>query len=77
MLYFEDIKVGDSKESIEEYELQAEEIIAYCKKWDPLPFHTNEEAAAASPVGKLFTLSLIHISEPTRRRDSSRMPSSA
>ena len=27
MLYFEDIKVGDSKESSEEYELQAEEII--------------------------------------------------
>lgn len=59
MLYFEDIKVGDSKESSEEYELRADEIIAYCKKWDPLPFHTDEEAAAASPVGKLFT-SAVH-----------------
>ena len=29
------------------------------------------------PGGTDYTLSLIHISEPTRRRDSSRMPSSA
>ena len=59
MLYFEDIEVGDSKESTEEYELRAEEIIEYCKKWDPLPFHIDERAAAASPVGRLFT-SAVH-----------------
>ena len=59
MLYFEGIKVGDAKESSEEYELRAEEIIEYCKQWDPLPFHTDERAAAASPVGKLFT-SAVH-----------------
>jgi acyl dehydratase len=59
MQYFEDIQVGDAKESTEDYELTAEEIIEFCTKWDPLPFHVDERAAAATPVGKLFT-SAIH-----------------
>jgi acyl dehydratase len=59
MQYFEDIQVGDAKESTEDYELSAEEIIEFCKKWDPLPFHVDERAAAGTPVGKLFT-SAIH-----------------
>jgi acyl dehydratase len=59
MQYFEDIEVGDAKESTEDYELTAEEIIEFCTKWDPLPFHVDERAAAATPVGKLFT-SAIH-----------------
>lgn len=59
MLYFEEIHVGDFKESTEDYELTAEEIIEFCSKWDPLPFHTDEAAASKTPVGKLFT-SAIH-----------------
>lgn len=59
MQYFEDIRVGDSKESTEDYELTADEITSFCAKWDPLPFHLDETAAASSPVGKLFT-SAIH-----------------
>lgn len=59
MEYFEDIEVGAVRESTEPYELTAGEIIEFCKKWDPLPFHTDERAAAATPVGKLFT-SAIH-----------------
>lgn len=59
MQYFEDIQVGHVRESSEEYELTAEEIIAFCSKWDPLPFHTNPEAAAETPVGRLFT-SAVH-----------------
>jgi acyl dehydratase len=59
MLYFEDIRVGDFMESTEDYELTAAEIIEFCAKWDPLPFHVDEEAAAATPVGKLFT-SAVH-----------------
>ena len=46
-------------ESTEDYELTAAEIIEFCAKWDPLPFHVDEEAAAATPVGKLFT-SAVH-----------------
>ena len=37
----------------------------------------SEEAAPAAKSSEVPKLSLIHISEPTRRRDSSRMPSSA
>jgi acyl dehydratase len=59
MQYFEDIAVGDVKASAEGYELTAEEIIDFCTKWDPLSFHTDAEAAAATPVGKLFT-SAVH-----------------
>ncbi|MGB8332378.1 MAG: MaoC/PaaZ C-terminal domain-containing protein [Polyangiales bacterium] len=59
MQYFEDIQVGNVRESTEAYELTAEEIIDFCSKWDPLPFHTDPEAAAQTPVGRLFT-SAIH-----------------
>lgn len=59
MQYFEDIQVGDAKESTEDYELTADEIVSFCAKWDPLPFHIDAQAAAATPVGKLFT-SAIH-----------------
>lgn len=59
MQYFEDIQVGNVRESIRDYELKAEEIIGFCSKWDPLPFHVDERAAAETPVGKLFT-SAVH-----------------
>ncbi|KPK16104.1 MAG: hypothetical protein AMJ62_06855 [Myxococcales bacterium SG8_38] len=59
MQYFEDIQVGDTRESEEPYELTADEIVEFCKKWDPLPFHVDPQAAAATPVGKLFT-SAVH-----------------
>ena len=59
MQYFEDIEVGKVRESIEDYELTAEEIIGFCSKWDPLTFHTDPEAAAKTRVGRLFT-SAIH-----------------
>jgi acyl dehydratase len=59
MQYFEDIEVGDVKASAVDYELTAEEIVEFCSKWDPLPFHVDERAAAATPVGKLFT-SAVH-----------------
>lgn len=59
MQYFEDIVVGNAKESLESYELTAEEIVEFCTKWDPLPFHIDEQAAQQTPVGKLFT-SAIH-----------------
>ncbi|NNE17259.1 MAG: dehydratase [Myxococcales bacterium] len=59
MQYFEDIRVGDAQESKKHYELTEEEIVGFCSKWDPLPFHVDSLAAAATPVGKLFT-SAIH-----------------
>ena len=59
MQYFEDIQVGNVKESTDSYELKTEEIVDFCKKWDPLPFHIDERAAEQTPVGKLFT-SAVH-----------------
>lgn len=59
MRYFEDIRVGDVKESEEAYVLTSDEIIEFCKKWDPLPFHVDPSAAAKTPVGQLFT-SAVH-----------------
>jgi acyl dehydratase len=57
--YFEDIQIGHVKESKEPYELTADEITEFCKKWDPLPFHVDPKAAAKTPVGTLFT-SAVH-----------------
>ena len=37
----------------------------------------NKEGGITTPDIKLYDLSLIHISEPTRRKETSRMPSSA
>ena len=59
MRYFEDIRVGDAQESTKDYHLTEEEIVGFCSNWDPLPFHVDPQAAAATPVGKLFT-SAIH-----------------
>jgi acyl dehydratase len=59
MQYFEDIQVGSVKESAEPYELTPEEIIGFCRRWDPLPFHIDEQAARRTQVGRLFT-SAVH-----------------
>lgn len=59
MKYFEDFSVGTQSTSSEAYLLEPEEIISFCERWDPLPFHTDEAFAAQTPVGKLFT-SAIH-----------------
>ena len=57
----EGVTLKDMKTSEESF------VPAYCKIWSA--------GVAASPLGK--HLSLIHISEPTRREWLSRMPSSA
>lgn len=59
MKYFEDFEAGQGSTSDEVYELRAEEIVEFCRVWDPLPFHVDESYAAKTPVGKLFT-SAIH-----------------
>ena len=44
MRYFEDIPVGEIAE-VGAYEVTAEEIVEYARQHDPLPFHTDAEAA--------------------------------
>ena len=52
MKYYEDIEVGDTDE-FGEYHVTKEEIIEFASKYDPQPFHTDEEAAKDSAFGEL------------------------
>lgn len=55
MRYFEDLQVMDEPvTSEEEYQIEADEIIDFAKRWDPLPFHIDEEAGRRSVAGSLF-----------------------
>jgi len=47
-LYFEDFSVGDVIQGGEAYVVTKEDIIEFAEKWDPHPFHTNEESARSS-----------------------------
>ena len=56
MLYYEDIQIGEST-VIGPYQLVEDEIIAFAKKWDPRPIHTDPVAAASAPVKGLIASS--------------------
>ncbi len=51
-VYFEDITVGDVSE-FGAYKVTREEIIDFASKYDPQPFHLDEEAAKKSVFGGL------------------------
>jgi acyl dehydratase len=53
MQYYEDIEVGETQE-FGEYHVTEEEVIEFAEKYDPQPFHTDPEAAKASPYGELI-----------------------
>ena len=52
MRYFEDLKIGD-KFTAADYEMTAEEIIAFGRQYDPQPFHTDPVAARSTLFGQL------------------------
>jgi acyl dehydratase len=52
MLYFEDIVIG-SKSSFGHYEVTREEVIEFASKYDPQPFHLDDDAAAQTYFGRL------------------------
>jgi acyl dehydratase len=52
MQYFEDVAVGSSQ-SFGRYEVTREEVIEFASKYDPQPFHLDDEAAAATHFGRL------------------------
>ncbi len=63
LLYFEDIEIGEKKVLGEHY-VDKDEIIEFAKKWDPQPFHVDEEVAKTHPFGGLtasanYTLCII------------------
>lgn len=50
--YFEDVAVGET-ERFGSYEVTRDEIVAFAERWDPQPFHMDEEAAQDSMFGGL------------------------
>ncbi len=70
--YFEDFAVGQVFKPSGRVPVERDEIIAFAKKFDPQPFHLNEDAARHSIFGRLvasgwhtaaMTMSLIARSE--------------
>jgi len=57
--WFEDLPVGTRTE-IGDYLLSREEIIEFASRWDPYPFHVDEQAARDSVFGGL-TASSCHL----------------
>ncbi|QLC24522.1 MaoC family dehydratase [Parasphingopyxis algicola] len=52
MIYFEDIEPG-SKSAFGRYEVTREEVIEFASKYDPQPFHLDDEAAAKTHFSKI------------------------
>ena len=53
MRYFEDFKAGDVTE-VGPVTVSEQEIVDFATRYDPQPFHTDPEAAKASPFGGLI-----------------------
>ncbi|MHA6317526.1 MaoC family dehydratase [Altererythrobacter sp. CAU 1778] len=52
MHYFEDIEVGATR-SFGHYEVTRDEVMEFAGKYDPQPFHLDDEAAANTHFGRL------------------------
>jgi acyl dehydratase len=52
MQYFEDIAVGATAR-FGAYEVTREEVMDFARKYDPQPFHLDDEAAAKTHFGRL------------------------
>lgn len=52
MQYYEDIEIGEVEE-YGKYDVTKEEIKEFARKYDPQPFHLDEEAAKGSIFGEL------------------------
>ena len=53
VLYFEDLAIGAEQRSREPFLVTREEVIEFARRWDPQPFHLDDEAARASIFGGL------------------------
>jgi acyl dehydratase len=52
MLYLEDMKIGQ-KASFGNYHVTRDEVIDFASKYDPQPFHLDDDAAAKTHFGRL------------------------
>ncbi|HEX6690698.1 MAG TPA: MaoC family dehydratase [Burkholderiales bacterium] len=53
MIWWEDFKIGERAE-MGSHTFSEEEIVAFAKQFDPQPFHTDPQAARATPFGGLI-----------------------
>lgn len=53
MKYYEDLVVGTLTRSARSYKVTREEVIEFATKYDPQPFHLDDEAAARTHFGQL------------------------
>lgn len=51
-LYYEDIEIG-ARHSFGRYEVSREEVLDFARKYDPQPFHLDDEAAARTHFGRV------------------------
>lgn len=58
-IYLDDLLQGFENE-VDGYQLEKDDIIAFAKQWDPMPYHIDEEAAENS-IFKGLTASSCHI----------------
>lgn len=52
MIHYEDIEVG-ARQSFGGYDVTREEVIDFASKYDPQPFHLDDDAAAGTHFGRL------------------------
>ena len=52
MIYFEDLIVG-SETDFGSYEVTREEVIDFARKYDPQPFHLDDDASAKTHFGRI------------------------
>ena len=53
MQFYEDIAVGQQS-AFGHYEVTREEVIDFARKYDPQPFHLDDEAAAKTHFGRIL-----------------------
>ncbi|PKP82023.1 MAG: dehydratase [Alphaproteobacteria bacterium HGW-Alphaproteobacteria-18] len=53
MKYYEDLVIGTVTRSSRSYQVTREEVIDFASKYDPQPFHLDDEAAAKTHFGRL------------------------
>ncbi len=58
-MYFDDLEVG-YRSRVGTWPLEAQEIVEFARRWDPQPFHVDDDAARASIFGGL-TASSLHL----------------
>lgn len=51
VLHFDDLGVGDVARSARTFDVTREDVVDFARRWDPQPFHLDEEAGRQSIFG--------------------------